>query len=168
MPRGAHMKAKWQDPEYRATQSAHLPRASQAAAERLRKPTIPIACEICGTVFHVNEYRLNHQSPRFCSKSCHQAHQRTIRGEASPKWQGGVRLRKDGYIEQYAAEHPAGASGYVLQHRLVMEAHLCRYLGTDEHVHHLNDIKTDNRLENLQLLSASEHTRITNMKRWHG
>lgn len=46
-----------------------------------------------------------------------------------------------------------------LQHRWVVEARLGRPLATDEHVHHLNEDKTDNRPENLEVLSKAEHCR---------
>lgn len=45
------------------------------------------------------------------------------------------------------------------QHRLVMEEFLGRELREDEHVHHKNGIKTDNRLENLEVIESSEHHR---------
>lgn len=46
-----------------------------------------------------------------------------------------------------------------LEHRYVMETILGRSLRSDEHVHHINGIKTDNRPENLQVLKDSEHHR---------
>lgn len=45
------------------------------------------------------------------------------------------------------------------EHRHVVEQHLGRPLTRGEHVHHINGDKTDNRLENLEVLSTAEHGR---------
>lgn len=45
------------------------------------------------------------------------------------------------------------------EHRFVMQQHLGRSLQFNECVHHINGNKKDNRLENLEVISRSEHTK---------
>ncbi len=82
----------------------------------------------------------------------------TRRGELHPGWKGGKIRNGDGYIFVYSPNHPCRRSQpYIFEHRLVMEKHLGRYLESWETVHHINGIKDDNGIENLQLLPNYEH-----------
>jgi len=81
--------------------------------------------------------------------------------ELNPAWNGGRKIRPDGYIMRLAPEgHPArtAAYPYVLEHRLVMEEHLGRYLDPEEVVHHIDGDPSNNDIENLQLFAnQSDH-----------
>ena len=80
---------------------------------------------------------------------------RKLNGPRHPRWNGG-KTSQHGYVNVLKKDHPAAnACGYILEHRLVMEKHLGRYLTKNETVHHKNGIKSDNRLENLELKIGS-------------
>lgn len=50
------------------------------------------------------------------------------------------------------------------EHRLVMEQYLGRRLRTDEYVHHINDDRYDNRIENLKIVDPVTHGRLHHLK----
>lgn len=64
-------------------------------------------------------------------------------------------MSTDGY---WIIHTPDG--GEMKEHRWIMAQHLKRKLLPSEIVHHLNHDKLDNRLENLSVVSRSEHNKI--------
>ena len=70
-------------------------------------------------------------------------------GENHPSWKGGTR-DPSGYVRL-----SMGHRSYILEHRYIMETHLERKLLPNETVHHINGVKDDNRLENLELWVSS-------------
>lgn len=89
-------------------------------------------------------------------------------GESREKnfnWKGGRFINDAGYIMIRQPEHPfANNIGYVREHRLIMEQHIGRYLKREEIIHHRNEVKTDNRIENLEIINKSDHARKHNTK----
>lgn len=70
-------------------------------------------------------------------------------------------VKKGDYLYAVVKDHPfATKNGYVLHHRVVMENHIGRLLCRNEIVHHKNGDKKDNRIENLELMTASEHAKL--------
>lgn len=79
------------------------------------------------------------------------------KGYKHPNFSGGY-LNRDGYRIVFGK----------LEHRVVMEEFLGRKLEKDENVHHINGVKTDNRLQNLELWNTSQPSgqRIADKVRW--
>lgn len=95
-------------------------------------------------------------------------------GPNSPSWKGGTQVHSSGYILEYRPEHPFASKRYVMQHRLVAEAHLREsypgseflievdgqfYISPKADVHHDNEVKSDNRIENLIVMWKGDHTK---------
>lgn len=84
--------------------------------------------------------------------------QKGIRGKETANWKGGVKML-DGYKYIYSPNHPNRTKQrYVAEHRLIMEKHLNRILDKKEIVHHKDNNKLNNNIENLELTSLKRHS----------
>lgn len=109
----------------------------------------PRACEACG-----NGYQPDSSKSRFCSRQC------AAKAMGLAKRKGPMRTLR-GYVILYLPDHPmSNKQGYLLEHRKVMADVLGRMLLPSEVVHHKNEVKDDNRPENLEVLLKREHDRI--------
>lgn len=77
-------------------------------------------------------------------------------GEKNSQWKGGRMMHPSGYVlvkhdGNNTFSSMCNNAGYIMEHRLVMARSIGRPLRKDETVHHINNDKLDNRLENLQL-----------------
>ncbi len=121
------------------------------AAKKLRD----ISCPQCKKFF---KPRLSNS--QFCSRQC--AGTFLLKGKTgslSRFWKGGIHRRKlgvrrnqpSGYIEIWDGNRWIG------EHRQIMEKVEGRKLKRSEHVHHINGKRDDNRIENLVVLTISQH-----------
>jgi hypothetical protein len=84
----------------------------------------------------------------------------TGRRAPRPNYGEGRRVRDDGYIDLWRPGHPlARVDGYVCEHRLVLhDAGLTVPDGFE--VHHIDEDRSNNSLDNLAVLTAAAHHRL--------
>lgn len=134
--------------------SKRAPRARPEA--RLFKTT---ACDHCGA--EISRTRSRVRARNFCGHACAVGYWRGRKhGPQIPEESRiGMTYTKSGYVYEFAGLDRS-QNGYVQQHRLVMERAMGRRLESTEVVHHLNGDKSDNRLDNLEVLTSGEHSRL--------
>lgn len=124
-------------------------------------------CKNCGEYFSKPHHETYRQWGKrvYCSLECY-GKMKNVNGHLNTNWKGGKKKQK-GYIYIHKPDHPyADKHKYVKEERLVMEQHLGRYVGSKEIVHHKNEIKADNRIENLRLFKTrNEHMKFHFLKR---
>jgi hypothetical protein len=108
-------------------------------------------CDWCGESFY------SFSGGRFCSRSCQAKGvmaERDLTGANNPRYNGGL-CRHKGRLMVCCRD------GTVLWFsRAVVAAHIGRLLRPAEIVHHVNGDPTDDRIENLQVTTRSEHIEI--------
>lgn len=110
---------------------------------------IKVVCEICHQAFKVKPSRMKRGNVRFCSRECHEQDYKKIT----------YKKRTDGYIQI------TGNGLNILEHRYVMTQYLGREIHKWEHVHHKNGDRSDNNLDNLELLTIREHGKLHSRER---
>lgn len=78
--------------------------------------------------------------------------------ENNANWKGGRSWRGRNKKNGYTIILIDGK--YVPEHRYVMEQYIGRKLSPDWEVHHINGIKTDNRIENLEAYTKRAHAKL--------
>src|SRR3990167_8928734 len=119
-------------------------------SDKGRTPKIMVICKNCRKEFRDIDNKKS-KPRKFCSPLCFQKYEI---GEKNPAWKGGKIVNYRGYIALRIGNR------YILEHRFVVEKHFGRTLKNVDIVHHINGIKTDNRIENLVLTNRSEHNKI--------
>ena len=130
-------------------------------------------CE-CGTIREVIGDELKAGKSKSCGCLQKEKARKTLEpynknrlGSKNHTWKSGRLVDKKGYVKIWidpALKHPRTLTGakyvkyHVLEHVLVMEKHLGRYLTKEETIHHKNGVRGDNRIENLELWTKNHPT----------
>ena len=126
------------------------------------------SCDKCGSEFQRDRHEINHRRAsndykHYCSKCQDMAmfadlgrekYRDNLRQGIGEKW-----IDSCGYIQVYMGPDYKGTGycGSVREHVLIMEQHLGRSVEKGEVVHHIDGDKTNNVLDNLQLMTVEEH-----------
>lgn len=159
--------------------------------------SVSIKCKQCGELVLVQPHRFDTKRGKYCSPKCYQESRnppeikeclvcdekiksyiskpkKYCSKECANKGKTKSHIKRSGYLFIYRPEHRKtcvgnnGKGGYVREHIIMVEEHIGRYLNAGETVHHINEKRADNRIENLYLFpTVSAHSRYHQLSR-HG
>jgi hypothetical protein len=139
----------------RSCQTKHIGVIHGKTRAEKRKNGKILSCFVCSNEFYVPKHRMD--TAKYCSRRCtslaNPENTKKAR-EASPL----MRRAGKSHQKKYVVIKVGGRQ--IREHRHVMQMHLGRNLRSDEHVHHINGDPTDNRIENLMVLTNSEHQKL--------
>lgn len=118
---------------------------------------IEVACGFCGQKVFRFPCFLRRSKTLFCDVSCKQSFMKS--GEASY----GFKKSSGSPLNPYKRCMKGGK--FIYEHRWIMEQSIGRPLLRNEHVHHINGNPRDNRIENLEILSRSQHAKTHHGKK---
>lgn len=148
-----------------------------------------VKCPICGLEFRVKPYTIKTTKNICCSRKCSSElrkvtmkgvnnHQFGLFGELNGSYEGGRHIN-NGYTLILSHNHPfKNKANLVMEHRLIAEKHLLTdenkivingkdYLNPKFVVHHIDGVRDNNEVSNLQIMLKSEHTRYHNLMNPH-
>src|SRR3990167_10320610 len=135
--RPSHMKGKKHSLETieKLRRNNNSPRGKKS--HLWRGGMIKKGCVLCKALFEVKQSRKN--KAKYCSSKCYwKWMEDNTTGKNNNSFKGGKRINYHGYITIYSPGHPhKDCQGYVLEHRLIMEKKLRRFLEPREVVHHI-------------------------------
>jgi hypothetical protein len=117
-----------------------------------------INCKFCHKRFQTTKWDVK-KGKKFCSRKCWSD---SRKGIGNNMWKGGI-IFHNMYWRKRVPGHPRAnnISPYVKLSVLNMEEKIGRYLNKNEVVHHINGIKTDDRISNLLLFQSNkEHLKL--------
>lgn len=100
---------------------------------------------------------------KYCSRDCYRE---ARRGNGNPNWNIGQYKSRKGYVFIRKQDHPRASAnhGYIQEHILVAEAALGKFLPLAAVVHHINEIKHDNRPCNLVICENDRYHQLLHAK----
>lgn len=113
-----------------------------------------VICRECGK----ETQQLNHGTSFFCKQKCYFKWKKNNPNKKAYKGKVFV----SGYFYLYMPDHPKAINKgrYIAEHRYVLEKKIGRFLEDNEIAHHINGNKKDNRAENLEVMTNSNHMKF--------